>query len=191
MTPNFKMISDIFSCYISDQSTIPTYEDRIYQLVFLCMKINKEQWDLEDLARMVERGSDYIVSIKKDIDKSNQDRNNLVREIDTEIVSLLKVSPSTDDRFYSESPGMIIDRLTILFIRLSAIRELLSVIEESDIKKEYSEKEAIVLGQISQLGKFLDRYFVKLVNKEVFFEIQQPVKIYNDSRIRKYIKILK
>ncbi len=69
-------------------------------------------------------------------------------------------------------------------------RDLLSVIKEEDLKKEYREKEEIILRQISHLDNFFDSYLNKLKNKEVFFETQQPIKIYNDTRIKKYIKLL-
>jgi len=62
------------------------------------------------------------------------------------------------------------------------------VIREDDIKLEYLEKEKILVGQIESIGNFLDLYIERLLKKEVFFEIQQPVKIYNDTRVRKYIK---
>jgi hypothetical protein len=58
------------------------------------------------------------------------------------------------------------------------------------LKKEYREKEDIISKQINHLGNFLDFYFNKLEHKEIFFEIQQPVKIYNNKRIKKYIKLL-
>ncbi|OGZ76921.1 MAG: hypothetical protein A3G45_00450 [Candidatus Staskawiczbacteria bacterium RIFCSPLOWO2_12_FULL_37_15] len=75
-------------------------------------------------------------------------------------------------------------------VKLSVIQKLLLVIKEDDLKVEYREKEKIILDQIKNIGQFYDRYMEKLVNKEVFFEIQHPVKIYNDLRIRKYIKYL-
>ncbi|MBU2260288.1 DUF4254 domain-containing protein [Patescibacteria group bacterium] len=188
---NSKIISKILSDFIANPSAISGHKERLNQLVWLSIKTNQELWNLEDLARMAELGSEHVATTKQEIDKNNQIRNNLIREIDIEIADQIGVSSVHQERFYSESPGMIIDRLAILFIKLSVIRDLLSVIKEKDLQEEYKEKENIILKQIDRIGNFLDSYFTRLARKEAFFEILQPVKIYNDTRIREYIKILK
>ncbi len=188
---NFKIISKIFLAFLNDIPTAPESKEGINYLIRSNIETNRKLWDLEDLARMVELGSEHIATTKQEINKNNQIRNDLIKKIDIEVVNQMKiVSSDSQKRFYSESPGMIIDRLAILFIKLSVIRELLSIIKEEGLKKEYREKKDIILKQINLLGNFLDSYFNKLKHKEIFFEIQQPVKIYNDTRIKKYIKLL-
>lgn len=189
--PNFKIILKIFSDFIANPSAISKYKEKLSQLIWLNIKTNQELWSLEDLARMAEFGSEHVATTKQEIDKNNQSRNDLIREIDIEIADQIGVSSVHQERFYSESPGMIIDRLAILFIKLSVIRDLLSVIKEKDLQEDYKEKENIIIKQIDRIGNFLDSYFARLAHKEVFFEIQQPVKIYNDERVREYVKILK
>lgn len=188
---NFKIISNLFLDLLSDKPSSFEPEDHLIQLVKLNMETNRKLWDLEDSVRMKELGSAHVANTKQEIDKNNQIRNDLIREMDIDIVSRFGVSASSKEKFYSESPGMIIDRLAIMFIKLSAIRNLLSVINEYDLKEEYIEKETMVLKQIELIGNFLDSYFTKLSHKDIFFEVQQPVKIYNDDRIKKYIKIIK
>ncbi len=188
---NFKIISKIFLAFLNDIPTAPESKEGINYLIRSNIETNRKLWDLEDLARMVELGSEHIATTKQEINKNNQIRNDLIKKIDIEVVNQMKiVSSDSQKRFYSESPGMIIDRLAILFIKLSVIRELLSIIKEEGLKKEYREKKDIILKQMNLLGNFLDSYFNKLKHKEIFFEIQQPVKIYNDTRIKKYIKLL-
>ena len=156
------------------------------------METNQKLWDLEDSARMVELGPEHVAAVKQEIDKNNQIRNDLIREIDTEITNQIQLVPlKSQEQFYSESPGMIIDRLAILYIKLSVIRDLSSLIKEADLLEEYRAKENIILSQVNLLSNFLDSYFDKLKRKKVFFEIQQPVKIYNDKRVEEYIKFLK
>ena len=188
---NFKIISKIFSDFLDNPLAISEYKEKLNHLVRLNIKTNQELWNLEDSARMIELGSEHVAVAKREIDKNNQIRNDLIMEIDVEIANQIGVSSGHQERFYSESPGMIIDRLAILFIKLSVIRDLLLVVKENDLQNEYKEKENIILKQMDRIGNFLDYYFTRLVHKEIFFEIQQPVKIYNDNRIRKYIKILK
>jgi len=189
---NFKTISKIFLDFLNNPSIILKSEDRLSHLIRLNMETNQKLWDLEDSARMVEIGPEYVATVKQEIDKNNQIRNNLIRDIDTEITNQMRVVPlNSQAQFYSESPGMIIDRLAILYIKISVIRDLLSVIKEIDLLEEYKEKESIILRQINRVGDFLNSYLDKLEHKEIFFDIQQPVKIYNDERVKEYIKFLK
>lgn len=188
---NFKIISKIFSDSLNGLSAVPESAEKLSNLVRLNIKTNRKLWDLEDSARMAELGPEHVATTKQEIDKNNQIRNDLITEMDIEIADQMGVSSGSQEQFYSESPGMIIDRLAILFIKLSVIRDLLSVIKEKDLQEGYKEKESIILKQTDCLGNFLDSYFTRIEREEVFFEIQQPVKIYNDKRVRGYIKILK
>lgn len=183
---NFKTISKIFSDFTGD-NTGEGYADNLSHLVWLNIKTNKTLWNLEDSARLSELGDKHVADTKREIDKNNKIRNDLIKEIDTEIAVQMGISSDSQGQFYSESPGMIVDRLAIIFLKLSVIRKLLSAITENDLKKDYNEKEKIVTKQFDRLGTFLDSYFSKLANKEVLFEVQQPVKIYNDVRVKKYI----
>lgn len=191
---DFKAISKIFSDFLAGTSVISDLkpEARLIYLIRSNIETNRKLWNLEDYTRMVELGPEHIASAKQKINKNNQIRNDLIRKIDTEITKQMRVVPlDSQEQFYGESPGMIIDRLAILYIKLSVIRDLSSLIKEAALLKEYKAKENIILRQVNLLGNFLDFYFDKLKRKKVFFEIQQPVKIYNDKRIREYIKILK
>ena len=188
---NFKTISKTFSDFLNDTVIALESEEKLSYLIRSNIAMNRKLWDLEDLARMIELGLEHIAIVKQEIDKNNQIRNDLIREIDIEIKSQVQITPlDSQEQFYSESPGMIIDRLAILFIKLSIIRELLSAINEEDLRKDYKDKEDIVLKQINCLGNFFNLYLNRLKNKEIFFEVQQPVKIYNDVRVKKYIKLL-
>lgn len=180
---NSKIILKIFSDFLDNTVGVPysESEDRTLNLIRSSIEINQKQWKLEDLARKTELGSEHVAKTKQEIDKSNQIRNDLIREIDIAITNHMRiVQHDSIEQFCSESPGMIIDRLAILYIKMSVIRKLLAVIQEKDLIKEYKEKEKIILKQINLLSSFLDLYFNKLKRGEIFFDIQQPVKLYND-----------
>ena len=181
-------ILSIFSDFIKNPEEDSMYDNEVEKLLYLIIKANKTLWELEDSARLSELGDKHVAEAKKNIDIHNQQRNDLIREIDTVLARLLDVSRGSEDSFYSESPGMIMDRLSIIFIKLSVVQKIISLIEEDSLRLEYFEKERILLSQIESIGNFLDLYIERLLKKEVFFEIQQPVKIYNDARVRKYIK---
>jgi hypothetical protein len=187
-----KAVLKIFSSSLEGTAKAAESRDRLDCLVRSSLEANRRLWNLEDSARMVELGSEHVAKAKQRIDESNQIRNDLVREIDAEISNEVRLKqPNPRKQRYSETPGMIIDRLSILYIKLSVIRDLLMVIKERDLKKEYQEKEKLISGQIERLGNFLDSFFHKLKDREASFEVQQPVKIYNDARVRKYIVLLR
>lgn len=188
MIITFAKISAIFSDFIKNPKVDSVYDNEVQKLVYLIIKINKTLWDLEDSARLSELGDKHVAEAKENIDIYNQQRNDLIREIDAVLHKHLNVSQGAKESFYSESPGMIIDRLSIIFIKLAVVQKIIYVIREDDLKLEYLEKEKMLVGQIESIGNFLDLYMERLLKKEVFFEIQQPVKIYNDTRVRKYIK---
>ncbi len=189
---SFKAISEVFSNFLDGTSIESERGDQLTHLIRLNIGTNQKLWDLEDSARMFEHGPEYIATTKQELDKSNQIRNDLIREIDTVVSKQIGGQPpSSRKQFYSETPGMIVDRLSILFIKRSSIKELLSVIEGKELKSEYREKERVIFRQINRLGSFLDSYFDKLNDHKVYFEIHQPVKIYNDARVTKYIRLLR
>lgn len=188
MVVTFSKISEIFSNFIKNPKVDSAYGDEVQKLIYLLIKTNKTLWGLEDSVRIIEFGDEHVARAKKDIDIYNQKRNDLIRELDIVLHKLLNVSKGVKESFYSESPGMIIDRLSIIFIKLSFVQKIISVIEENGLKMEYVEKEKILKKQTESIGNFLDLYMKRLLKKEVFFNIQQHVKIYNDVRIRKYVK---
>ncbi len=116
------------------------HDDEVQRLVYLIIKANKTLWDLEDSARLPELGDGHVASAKKDIDIYNQQRNDLIREIDTVLAGLLDVSREFEDSFYSESPRMIVNRLSIIFIKLSVVQKMISLIKEDNLRLEYLEK---------------------------------------------------
>lgn len=188
---DFQRIKLIFLDFLQESIHPEEAGDTLFELIKENIKTNQTLWDLEDEARMLDLGPQHVASAKEEIDKYNQIRNNLIREIDEEIVKQMDITPLEDQKkFYAESPGMIIDRLSILFIKSFIIKKLVELIEEDDLQDEYSQKVDIVLKQIDDIGAFLNLYFERLERKEVYFEVQKPVKIYNDQRVRRYIKNL-
>src|SRR3989338_9060195 len=102
--PNFKTISEIFSNSLDGTSIAPELEDRLSYLIRSNIETNQKLWNLEDSARMIELGSEHVAIAKQEIDKSNQIRNDLIREIDTEIGNQMRViPPNSQEQFYSES----------------------------------------------------------------------------------------
>ncbi len=183
---SYKQIIKIFTDYSKTDKVI--LNNKLYSFIILNLEANKELWSLEDSARMDNLGAKHVAKTKKTIDEVNQVRNDFIRKIDIEVTNQMNILPLNMNLYYSESPGMIIDRLSIMHIKFLKIKSLTLLIKEKELKKEYKKKENKVFNQLNNLSIFLDIYFKKLKKKEIFFEIQDPVKIYNDKRIKKYIK---
>jgi hypothetical protein len=77
---------------------------------------NFQLWHEEDIARRDDLGSERIHEAKRAIDRFNQERNNFIEEMDKAIIAALKPAESGVPR-NSETPGMIIDRLSILSLK--------------------------------------------------------------------------
>lgn len=188
---NFKRIYDIFCNCEECQKDRETQElkDELNFLIEECILTNKKLWNLEDIARMKELGYEKIALTKQEIDITNQYRNDLIQKIDNILhIRLNNLVYDDLEKFNSETPGMLIDRLTILFIKKSKIEELIEIIEEEGLKEEFLEKQRIISEQINKFGNFLDVYFIKVSKGEWFFLPQQPLKLYNNEKARKYIK---
>jgi hypothetical protein len=73
-------------------------------------------------------------------------------------------------------------------IRLKELKKLtLRIVSEPNLRNEYEIKTGIVTDILEFNYKVLDEYFKKILSKKYYFKIFNPVKIYNDKRIFKYI----
>lgn len=180
-------IKEIFENFLKDNSTDNKLND-LEKLVYECIETNKKLWDLEDLARMHELGNDSVANAKKEIDKTNHKRNHIMRDIDAILNEVLKNKEGEDiEKMYSESPGTVIDRISILSIKKHMIEKFVDLIENEESKKEYQKNIEILEDRINSLIKFLDIYFKKIESNKKFFKINEPIKVYNDERVKKYI----
>ena len=180
------MFLEHFSKEIVD--TKHNISDLFNELIFL----NHKLWRLEDLARNLKSTDKLVRETKRNIDKTNQSRNDVIRKIDFNLTDLLNNKESKDiEKFVSESPAVFIDKLSIMFIRKFEIERLVFRIKDNkSLNDIYNQKLNMINRQIDFNGNFLDVLFNKIRFGTVFFKIFNPVKIYNDYNIQKYISKL-
>ena len=81
--------------------------------------IDTVQWHLEDIIRNPEIDPVEALAIKRRIDKSNQDRTDMVEYVDSYLLDKYKeVKVADDARLNTETPAWAIDRLSILALKI-------------------------------------------------------------------------
>jgi hypothetical protein len=81
------------------------------------LRSNQAQWELEDVTRDASAGDCDVADAKRAIDQLNLRRHRLVEDIDALFAASLQQSPSAP--LATESPGMALDRLSVLAIRIA------------------------------------------------------------------------
>jgi hypothetical protein len=134
---------------------------------------NLRQWDLEDATRDPGASDAQVADAKRKIDRLNVGRHRLVEEIDAAIDSALDQSVSSP--VATESPGMVLDRLSVLVIRRA---------RTAGVSRRYPELEdrlGALDAQIDALSAALDSYMDELRAGTKHFLLYQSLKLYGPS----------
>ena len=146
---------------------------------------NSRLWEQEDLARRKQAPDAEIAGNKRAIDHHNQKRNDAIERIDEALlVSLEKISRKKDARLNSETAGAMIDRLSILALKIKAMR---AQTERTDVDREHIESCRMKLGRLveqrSDLAGCLDRLLEESARGESYFKVYRQFKMYNDPNL--------
>ena len=183
----YKNIDAVFNDYLKSRKYFQNSHS-LFDLFREIVKINYEIWNLEDKARNSSSSFKEVSETKKKIDTCNQSRNDTIRKLDLNFAYLFNNDDLSVSQFVSESPATLIDGLSIFYIRKHMISKILGCIENDTVLiKLYEQKHQLISEQIKFLGKYFDIFISGLKDKKMFFKVFNPVKIYNDPRIRKYI----
>ena len=146
---------------------------------------NFSLWHEEDVARIKDIDPLRIVEAKRNIDKFNQSRNNAMEKIDEWILSYLdshNVQPG--DKIHSETPGMMIDRLSIMSLKKY---HMLEEVNREDASEEHrtncANKVKVLEEQIGDLAGSLKLLFDDLTNSRLRFKVYRQFKMYNDPNL--------
>jgi hypothetical protein len=149
---------------------------------------NFSLWHEEDIARRDDLGAERIRQAKRTIDRHNQRRNDLVEQIDRQLVQLLKPAESGCS-FNSETPGMMIDRLSILALKEFHMRE---ETERRDASAEHisrcATKLATIRRQILDLSLALDELVTQVRQGTRSFRVYFQFKMYNDAELNPQLR---
>jgi hypothetical protein len=144
---------------------------------------NFSLWHEEDIARRDDLGAESVRKSKRAIDRFNQERNDFVEKMDKALAEALK--PKGEGvPFNSETPGMMIDRLSILALKEFHMAEQT---ERTDVTPEHREKCAFKLNvikrQIADLAGALDALLKETSEGSRSFRVYFQFKMYNDPSL--------
>lgn len=147
--------------------------------------IDAVQWHLEDIIRNPFIDPSEALLIKRRIDKSNQDRTDLVELIDSYFLDKYKeVKVLPDASINTESPAWAIDRLSILTLKIYHMRQEASRPDATpEHKAKCEEKLAILLEQKNDLFTALGQLLADIKAGRKYMKIYKQMKMYNDPAL--------
>lgn len=161
----------------------PYQEGTIEWDLYLKAWIDTVQWHFEDLIRDPQISPADAVVLKRRIDKSNQDRTDLVERIDSYFLTKYRhVAVLPNATINTESPAWAIDRLCILNLKLFHMKEQA---ERSDATPEHrqrcGDKLAVLLEQQRDLSTAIDTLIEDIAAGRKYMKVYKQMKMYNDS----------
>jgi hypothetical protein len=140
-------------------------------------------WHEEDIARRDDLGSERVHQAKRAIDHYNQQRNNFIEEMDKVLVADLQPAESGCPK-NSETPGMIIDRLSILALKEFHMREETQRADATDEHRgKCAEKLSRITLQRSDLTQCLGELIEATIVRTRSFSVYYQFKMYNDPAL--------
>ena len=163
----------------------PYQEKSIEYYLYLKNWIDTVQWHLEDIIRDPQIDPVKALAIKRRIDRSNQERTDIVEQIDSYFLDMFKaVKPLPDATINTESPAWAVDRLSILALKIYHM----SI--EADRKDTTAEQQdrcraklTILLEQKKDLCQAIDMLLDDMAAGRKYMKVYRQMKMYNDPSL--------
>ncbi|MDR1456172.1 MAG: phosphoribosylglycinamide formyltransferase [Tannerella sp.] len=147
--------------------------------------IDAVQWHLEDLIRDPQIQPENVVALKRRIDRSNQERTDLVEQIDGYFLETYKetlVCP--DATINTESPAWAVDRLSILILKIYHMRQEVNRPDTDGIHRETCQRKlSVLLEQKQDLSTALDQLLADIGKGQKYMKVYRQMKMYNDPSL--------
>ncbi len=172
-------VTDNVDTPINNPYPADTIENRLY----LKNWIDTVQWHFEDIIRDPNIDPKEALTLKRRIDKSNQDRTDLVEQIDAyfrQKYADVKVLPEA--RINTESPAWAVDRLSILALKIYHMKEQT---ERTDASPEHiakcTAKLNVLLEQQVDLSTAIEELLEDIKAGRKYMKVYLQMKMYNDA----------
>lgn len=149
-------------------------------------RANFALWHREDEARDPQATDAVIAAAKRTIDRINQQRNDAMERLDEGLLEELLTHqlPAPSAELHSEPPGLMLDRLSILTLK---IWHTLEEIERPGSPAGHAERNrarlAVLRLQRANLATCLDRFWRDIFAGRLRFEVYRQLKMYNDPEL--------
>lgn len=163
----------------------PYAPQTIENVLYLKNWIDTVQWHLEDIIRNPEIDPVEALAIKRRIDKSNQERTDLVERIDSYFLEkYANVKVKSTAVINTESPAWAIDRLSILALKIYHMR---AEVERTDVSADHiaacQKKLGVLLEQREDLSSAIDQLIKDIENGDRYMKVYKQMKMYNDPNL--------
>lgn len=160
-------------------------EKSIEYYLFLKNWIDAVQWHLEDIIRDPQIDPVAALALKRRIDRSNQDRTDLVELIDSYFWDKYKsVHPVAEATINTESPAWALDRLSILALKIYHMQQ---EVERKDATPEHvaqcTRKLNVLLEQRKDLSMAIDQLLEDIESGRKYMKVYKQMKMYNDPSL--------
>lgn len=151
---------------------------------------NVALWDAEDQARRTDVPDGAIAACKRAIDAHNQARNDAVERLDEALLArLADVVPAADAWHNGESAGAMVDRLSILALKVHHMAHAARAPGASPAHRDACEaKRARLALQRDDLARCYDRLLDAAVAGRAFWRVYRQHKMYNDPALNPYLR---
>jgi hypothetical protein len=157
--------------------------DELFAFILRQHRANFELWHEEDAARSPGAPDARIAELKHAIDRLNQQRNDLVEQIDRLLLTF--AGPQNQAApLHSESPGLIIDRLSILALKRYHTAEEAHRASAPDAHRQRNQARLAILDQQrADLALCLEQLWTEVLAGQRRFRLYLQMKMYNDPEL--------
>ncbi len=184
---SYKIFEESVNDYHKDDdvdaaSRNPYEQGSVEDVLYAKNRIDAVQWHLEDIIRDPEIDPVAALALKRRIDRSNQERTDMVEELDSYFRGLYAdVKPLPDATINTESPAWALDRLSILALK---IYHMAAEVGRADATAEHKArcagKLAVLEEQRADLISAIDALLDDIAAGRKYMKVYRQMKMYND-----------
>ena len=165
-------------------------EDLLNHLLYRKCWIDTVQWHYEDIIRDPDVDPVAALTLKRQIDASNQDRTDTVEYIDSYFLEKYKeVRVQPDATINTESPAWGIDRLSILALKIYHMNEEATRTDASQEHRDACQKKLeVLLEQRVDLSTAIEQLLGDIASGRKYMKVYKQMKMYNDDELNPVLR---
>jgi len=170
----------------NDPFNVVTVSHPFYNTVLAQHRANFDLWHTEDRARAPHATDADIAEVKRAIDRFNQTRNDIAEQCDAALLDTLRLAslPASNAPLNSESPGLMIDRLSIRALKIFHTEEEIDRPNPPPGHTDRNRQRLTLLEeQRDDLVRCLDQLWSDVFAGRRRFKIYRQLKMYNDPTL--------